>query len=64
MLSEHQVWSYYPFSSLCLFPAGAVRAQELYGILQEVLLERDLDFMVAPYSAGTQVNSSDRSVRS
>lgn len=35
--------------------AGAVRAQDLYRILQEVLVERGLDFIVAPFSACAQV---------
>ena len=38
-----------------LMLAGAVRAQSLYGILQEVLFERELDFIVAPFSACAQV---------
>ncbi len=35
-----------------------MRASELYRILQEVLIERDLPFMIAPYSAGAQVCTS------
>ena len=34
---------------------GAVRAQDLYRILQEVLAERGMDFIVAPFSACAQV---------
>ncbi|KAL2075288.1 hypothetical protein VTL71DRAFT_231 [Oculimacula yallundae] len=35
--------------------SGAVRAQDLYPILQEVLAERDLEFMIAPFSACAQL---------
>jgi hypothetical protein len=48
--------SCYPIHLLRSRQLGAVRASELYRILQEVLLERDLEFMIAPYSAGPQVS--------
>lgn len=35
--------------------SGAIRAQDLYRILQEVLAERDLDFVIAPFSACAQI---------
>jgi hypothetical protein len=35
--------------------AGAVRAQDLYRILQEVLDERGLEYVIAPFSACAQV---------
>jgi hypothetical protein len=37
--------------------AGAIRVQDLYRILQEVLVERGLPFQIAPFSAGAQVSS-------
>jgi hypothetical protein len=54
-LLEHQVCHIINFKSLGSCQVGAVRASELYRILQEVLIERDLPFMIAPYSAGAQV---------
>jgi hypothetical protein len=40
--------------------SGALQVQDLYPILQEVLSERDLDFIVAPFSACPQVHTSFR----
>lgn len=37
--------------------AGAIRVQDLYRILQEVLVERGLPFQIAPFSACAQVSS-------
>jgi hypothetical protein len=56
VLSEHQVCHVIRLTLLRSRQLGAVRASELYRILQEVLLERDLEFMIAPYSAGPQVS--------
>ena len=56
VLSEHQVCHIIRLTLLHSRQLGAVRASELYRILQEVLLERDLEFMIAPYSAGPQVS--------
>lgn len=58
----NQAWQLYgdnaPAEAVTAFGAsGAVRAQELYRILQEVLIEQDLDFMIAPYNAGPQVSA-------
>jgi hypothetical protein len=35
---------------------GAIRPQDLYRILQEVLAERSLEFIIAPFSACAQVS--------
>jgi hypothetical protein len=35
--------------------SGATHIEDLYPILQAVLLERNLDFIVSPFSAGAQV---------
>jgi hypothetical protein len=63
----NHAWNLYgdnaPAEAVTAFGAsGAVRAQDLYRILQEVLIERDLDFMIAPYNAGPQVSSQYRMV--
>lgn len=39
---------------------GSVRAQDLYRLLQEVLSERKLDFMIAPFSACAQLAALDQ----
>lgn len=35
--------------------AGGLRASSFYGVLQSILDERKLDYVVAPFSAGAQV---------
>src|SRR5450756_285292 len=60
VLSEHQVCRVIRSTLLRSHQLGAVRASELYRILQEVLIERDLEFLIAPYSAGPQVNLQPR----
>jgi hypothetical protein len=56
VLLEHQVCRFIQSTLPYSRKSGAVRASELYRILQEVLIERDLEFLIAPYSAGPQVN--------
>ncbi|TVY39405.1 Protein MKT1 [Lachnellula subtilissima] len=55
-----RAWKYYgdthPEIAVQTFGAsGAIRVQELYKILQDVLLERNLDFKIAPFSACAQL---------
>jgi len=60
LVKTQKAWELYsnnhPEEAVKTFGAsGAVRAQDLYHILQEVLAERSLDFLIAPFSACAQL---------